>query len=122
MAKVVWEPGWYDRIEHAVDDLMEHLAEDVYNTMVFTAPVRTGHLKADLAWEYNKRSKTARIGAKSVPYAIYVEEGAAPHGIDPKVKGALYWDGARHPVNHVNHPGTPATHFMKHALYKERTP
>lgn len=122
MSKVVWEPGWYERIDHEVDNFMERLAKDVHKDMVEHAPVRTGALKADLDWEYNKRHKMARIGAATVPYAIYVEEGAGPHPIDPRYKKALWWEGAAHPVNHVNHPGTPATHFMKNALYKERTP
>lgn len=122
MGRVVWEPGWYERIDKEVDNFMEDLAKDVLHDMIAHAPVRTGRLKADLGMEYHKGSKTARIGAATVPYAIYVEEGAAPHGIDPKVKKALWWEGAAHPVNHVNHPGTPATHFMKAALYKERRP
>lgn len=122
MGRVEWDKGWYQKIDRQIDNFMEDLAEDVYETMVRKAPVKTGRLKEDLAWEYDSRSKVARIGAQSVPYAIYVEEGTAPHGIDPKIKKALWWEGLAHPVNHVNHPGATASHFMKESLYKERTP
>ena len=122
MARVEWVPGWYDRIDHEVNNFMTALAKDVWIDMVEHAPVRTGALKADLGWEYSKATKTARIGAATVPYAIYVEEGTRPHTYGPETKGALYWKGARHPVKIVNHPGATATHFMKNALYKERRP
>ena len=42
---------------------------------------------------------------------IYVTEGTAPHKIRPRTKGALYWEGAPHPVLSVNHPGTRANPF-----------
>ena len=122
MGRVEWDKGWYEKIDRQIDNFMEDLAEDVYDTMVAKAPVKTGRLKEDLDWEYNPRTKVARIGARSVPYAIYVEEGTPPHSIDPKLKKALWWEGLAHPVNHVNHPGATATHFMKESLYKERTP
>lgn len=122
MGRVEWDKGWYEKIDRQIDNFMEDLAEDVYDTMVAKAPVKTGRLKEDLDWEYNPRTKVARIGARSVPYAIYVEEGTPPHSIDPKLKKALWWEGLAHPVNHVNHPGATASHFMKESLYKERTP
>lgn len=122
MGRVEWDKGWYEKIDRQIDNFMEDLAEDVYDTMVAKAPVKTGRLKEDLDWEYNPRTKVARIGARSVPYAIYVEEGTPPHSIDPKLKKALWWEGLARPVNHVNHPGATASHFMKESLYKERTP
>lgn len=121
MARIEWDTGWYQKIDKEIDNFMEHLAGDVLDDMILTVPVRTGVLLADLDKEYDNRTKVARIGAKSVPYAIWVEEGTAPHRIDTNDKKALAWTGGRHPVNHVNHPGAEATHFMKNALYKERT-
>lgn len=122
MARVEWVPGWYDRVDHAVDGFMEDLAKDVYRVMKITVPVKTGFLKSDLDWEYDKTTKTARIGAATAPYAIWVEEGTFPHVIEPNAKKALWWEGAAHPVYHVDHPGATATHFMKEALYSERRP
>jgi hypothetical protein len=123
MSRVDWVPGWYERVDHEVDKFMEKIAKDVYHVMMVKVPVRTGHLKEDLDWEYNKATKTARVGAVSVPYAIYVEEGTKPHLIEPNdPKKALWWVGAQHPVYKVNHPGATATHFMKESLYSERRP
>jgi len=122
MGRVDWEPGWYQRIDKEIDNFMEKLAEDVLQDMIIHAPFRTGALKEDLDKEYDNRSKVARIGAKSVPYAIYVEEGTPPHVIRAKNKKALDWAGSRHPMKDVDHPGAAATHFMKNALYKERRP
>lgn len=121
MARVEWDRGWYQKVDHCVDEFMDDLGEDVLDDMIRTCPVKTGRLISDL--ESERVGKVVRVGAKSVPYAIYVEEGTPPHPIDPKMpKYALWWAGAPHPVNHVNHPGAEATHFMKNALYKERTP
>lgn len=121
MARVDWDRGWYNRIDRSIDEFMDDLAEDVLQDMIQHVPVKTGRLVNDLAWE--RVGKVVRVGAKSVPYAIWVEEGTSPHPIDPKMPAyALWWAGAPHPVNHVNHPGATATHFMKNALYKERTP
>jgi hypothetical protein len=120
MARVEWETGWYQKIDKEVDNFMRFLARDVYDTMMYKVPVKTGKLKADLDWEYNETSKVARIGAVSVPYAIWVEEGTSPHRIDTNSKKALSWAGGEHPVNHVNHPGATASHFMKESLYVER--
>lgn len=123
MGRVEWEPGWYDRIDHSVDTFMEGLAKDVLNVMQMKVPVKTGFLKADLDQEYDKATKTARIGAATAPYAIWVEEGTFPHPITPNdPKKALWWEGARHPVKLVEHPGATATHFMKESLYMERRP
>lgn len=122
MARVEWEKGWYERIDHEIDNFMERLADDVLLDMIEHAPVKSGALKADLDKEYDNRTKVARIGAATVPYAIYVEEGTPPHEIWPTNKKALWWEGAAHPHHMVNHPGATATHFMKEALYKERRP
>ena len=120
MGRVEWEPGWYERIDHNIDSFMEDIAKDVLDKMQFKVPVRTGYLKEDLDWEYDKHTKTARVGAKTAPYAIWVEEGTYPHMITPNNKKALWWEGADHPVFKVDHPGATATHFMKESLYEER--
>lgn len=122
MGRVEWEPDWYGRIDKEVDNFMVKLADDVLDTMQIKVPVRTGFLKEDLGREYDKHTKTARVGAATAPYAIYVEEGTAPHTIEPNTKKALWWAGAAHPVFHVDHPGATATHFMKESLYQERLP
>lgn len=49
-------------------------------------------------------------------YALFVHEGTRPHVILPKLKKALWWPGAAHPMRSVNHPGTRANPFMPRML------
>lgn len=118
MARIVFVPGWQQKLDNAIHDFVEDLAEDVLADMRQHCPVDTGRLLADLDEE--TIGKHARIGARSVPWAIYAEEGVGPHRITPNSKDALYWGGASHPVNEVMHPGYAGSHFMKKALYKQR--
>lgn len=118
MTRIDWDNGWTQKLDGAINDFMADLAHDVLIDMRIGCPVDTGELLFDLDAEVI--DKVARIGAKSVPHAIYAEEGVGRHEIKPNEKKALYWEGARHPVNKVNHPGMKGTHFMKNALYKER--
>jgi len=111
-------PNWPKHLEAAAHDFLRQVAREVHRDMVRYAPVETGRLRNDLDWEVN--GLTARIGARSVDYAIFVEEGTSPHLIKAHKGGALNWEGAQHPVNHVDHPGTRATYFMRRATYKKR--
>lgn len=45
-----------------------------------------------------------------------LEFGSRPHVIRARNAQALFWEGADHPVKQVNHPGTPAYHFLRTAL------
>ena len=56
-----------------------------------------------------------RIQPEKDPIDLYMEEGTRPHGIDGHP--LLYWEGAMHPVPHVNHPGTEAYKYMEEAMY-----
>lgn len=118
MARVVMATGWELKMDRHIHEFMEDLASDVLEDARRNCPVRTGALKADLDKEVD--TKYARIGARSIWYAILVEEGAAPHMIYPRDKEALWWAGLSHPVASVNHPGSPATHFLRNALYRTR--
>jgi len=40
-------------------------------------------------------------------HARFLETGVQPHEIEPELKKALYWPGAKHPVTKkIKHPGT----------------
>jgi hypothetical protein len=120
MARVEMARDWKAKLRPHVHEFMKDLAGDVLRDMRQNCPVNTGALKSDLAAEVD--GYYARIGARSVEYAIYVEEGAGPHPINPNMPAyALFWEGLAHPIPRVPmHPGSPATHFMREALYKER--
>lgn len=111
-------PAWPSWLREQAQDFLRDIARDVHRDMVKYCPVDTGRLRNDLDWEVN--GLTARIGARTVTYAILVEEGASPHTIKAKSANALSWPGASHPVNKVNHPGTQASWFMRRALYQKR--
>jgi hypothetical protein len=59
----------------------------------------------------------AEVGTPD-PVGRYVVEGTRAHVIAPRDKKALFWEGARHPVREVHHPGTKANPFMQRALDK----
>lgn len=117
-ARVVFEPDWKEKLDHSISDFLGDIANDVLKDMKVYVPKDTGRLLNDLDYEVN--GNTARVGAKTVEYAVYVEQGTRPHVITPNSKQALYWPEARHPVASVNHPGATASNFMKKALYKVR--
>lgn len=50
------------------------------------------------------------------PYARFVHGGHPAHIITPKVKKALYWEGAAHPVGMVRHPGYRGNPYLTDAL------
>lgn len=114
MARVVFHNSGFAGIDHEITEWISDLGDQVLHTAQATCPVDSGALKASLF--KRMEGKTAIIGA-TAPYAIYVEEGAGPHLIEPNSGEALYWAGAAHPVASVMHPGTPATHFLRNALF-----
>jgi len=111
-------PGW---VRNAVTRYLHRLGREIQNDMERMAPVRTGRLRAGLYYEVNRGQ--LRVGVRNVLYWSTVEFGSGPHfipGSDTRNKKALFWPGARHPVNRVWHPGTPAQPFIRPALYKHR--
>lgn len=108
-------PGW---VRNAVTRYLHKLGREIQNDMERMAPVRTGLLRSSLYHEVNRGQ--LRVGVRNVPYWSTVEFGSGPHEIRPVNAKALHWPGARHPVNRVFHPGTPAQPFIRPALYKHR--
>jgi hypothetical protein len=110
--------GWQGWVRNAITRYLHKLGREIQNDMERMAPVRTGRLRAGLYHEVNRGQ--LRVGVRNVPYWSAVEYGSGPHEIRPVTAKALYWPGARHPVNRVWHPGTPAQPFIRPALYKRR--
>ncbi len=82
------------------------------------APVRSGNLRDSLyTSNINAFGDMASFHLLSdVPYARFVEEGTRAHDIYPRDAGALFWEGAAHPVAMVHHPGTRADPFLERAV------
>lgn len=73
----------------------------------------TGRLAASIT--SRSTGNQAIVGTNVVYAAIHQFGGKTPaHVIKPKNKKALFWPGAKHPVNFVNHPGSniPARPFL----------
>ena len=78
--------------------------------------VQTGRYRSSITWRIgaDARGLFAQIGS-NVKYAVYLEEGTRPHIIRPRIKQALNWPTARHPVKFVRHPGTRAYRVLQRA-------
>jgi len=48
----------------------------------------------------------------NVPYAAALHFGTKPYDIKPRLKKALFWPGASHPVSMVHHPGLTPRPFL----------
>lgn len=66
--------------------------------------------------------KAQRVVHDGVEYGRFVEFGTEAHIIEPRVKKALYWEGAEHPVKRVHHPGTSPRPWLTPAAEGERAP
>lgn len=89
-------------------ELLEEVATDLQE-----------YAQAHAAWtdRTGEARKGIRGGVKTRPggytlylehtvwYARFLETGAQPHSIKPKLKKTLYWSGAEHPVRKIKHPG-----------------
>lgn len=79
--------------------------------------VQTGRYRTSINWRLGRDSISlfAEIGSR-VPYAYFLEFGTPSHEIRPKIKKALWWPAALHPVPRVRHPGTRAYLVLTKAL------
>lgn len=111
MARIVWHESGFQGIDRAIVDFMEDLGKRVMNAAKGLAPEETGALKSSI--RLDMEGKRAIISANT-HYALYQEEGTGPHSMND---GPYNWPGALHPVDDIDHPGNPAVHYLKYALY-----
>ena len=97
-----------------ITNALKNGAEQVRRTAQELAPKDAGELAESIHSFYYGPMKY-RIQPEKDPIDLYMEEGTRPHGIDGHP--LLYWEGAMHPVPHVNHPGTEAYKYMEEAMY-----
>ncbi|MCA1840200.1 MAG: HK97 gp10 family phage protein [Gemmatimonadaceae bacterium] len=96
--RIVWDEAGFAGIDHAVEEFMHDLGQRVEAAAKGLAPVKTGALVGSI--ELEMEGKTAII-SENVYYGIYQELGTGPHTIEP-------W---------VHHPGNPAVHYLRDALF-----
>ena len=80
------------------------------------APARTEHLRKSIRGDRRVSAARAVLTFTAVDYASFVIHGTAAHEIRPRVKQALWWEGAAHPVAQVHHPGTHPNDFVRRAI------
>ena len=97
-----------------ITNALKNGAEQVRRTAQELAPRDTGALSESISVKYAGPMRY-QIFPNTPMYDLYMEEGTRPHGIDGHP--LLYWEGALHPVPHVNHPGTEAYKYMEEAMY-----
>lgn len=99
--------GKQEELPERLKNLVSEVAFIYQECVMDAAPKVTHNLEASTSIE-NIDDYTARIypDEGTAPYAEYVILGTGPHDIWPKNAGALFWDGAEHPVPFVYHPGT----------------
>jgi hypothetical protein len=80
-------------------------------------PVDTGRLRGSIRSVLGTDNK-GRFGlvGSDVDYALYVHRGTRAYTIKPKVKKALWWEGAAHPVMRVRIKERKARPFLNDAL------
>lgn len=109
--RIVWDESGFAGIHHAVEEWVHDLGDRVKSAAEGLAPVDTGALASSI--RLDMEGSTAIISANT-SYAVYQEEGTGPHIMD---NGPYSWPGAEHPVDFVHHPGNPAIHYLRNALY-----
>lgn len=98
--RIVWEPGWEQRIDGDVTELLERLGTVIEADAKAGCPVDTGELRESI--EHEVSDDTLRVGS-NVSYAGYVEEG---HRI-------VAW-------GHDTGRYAPPQAYLRPALYRQR--
>ena len=76
------------------------------------APEKTGAFKKRIGFITFVQSDTTGFRIRMPqPLGKWIVAGTRAHVIRAKKKKALWWEGARHPVKQVNHPGTKKNPF-----------
>ncbi len=116
---VVMAPGWEERVKIEGTPRMHGVVDEVERACRknLAHHVHSGELLASL-----RSTKTVNGGRVWIgtDHWQYVEYGTRPHVINPRVKQALWWVGAPHPVRRVRHPGTREYAPMRRALASVR--
>jgi hypothetical protein len=108
-------------IQRAVENAVKEGAEEARRVHKYQD--RTGNLTRSIQGRVVKTDDLVAEGVleATAPYASFVENGTAPHRIEPRDAEALRWegsDGAVHFARYVDHPGSPPFPFMGPGLLK----
>ena len=107
------ERGWLGRLVTALTPTLRNVTREIEADIKRNAPVDSGELVGSV----RRRGTVITIDAD---HWHFVEYGTKPHIIRPRVKKALWWPDAHHPVKKVYHPGTAAQPYIRPAVNKQR--
>ena len=111
-----------DEVEEDVKKVVKNSAfnieKNAKSNLTKNKSVATGHLRRGISTDI--KGLDAIIHTSNIKYAPGVEYGTKAHIIRPKNKRFLYWEGAKHPVKQVNHPGSKAKPYLIPAFEKEK--
>lgn len=101
-------------IDKTIDRVLFLTMNDIVNDIVEHCPVDTGLTRNTVRGEVRDRNIIIHAGGAM----YYIEYGTPPHTIRPKLKKALHWEGADHPVKVVHHPGTRPNPIVRSAMHR----
>lgn len=99
------------QVDPLIRAALSNSATKIQSNVRGRAPHKTGALQRSVLIS-PITSSTVEVSVNE-KYGIFVEEGTAPHIIEPSSKKALYWKGALNPYKSIKHPGTKANPFFK---------
>lgn len=102
-----------DGIERGLEYIGRAGTKAVKETIVSKGLVGKGNLLKSVNYQMKKTAKLQKaiIGSTSFK-AHMLEGGAKAHTIKTKLKKAIAWSGADHPVMVIKHPGVRAYNFL----------
>jgi len=126
------------RIIDNLKQAQEETAQDIWNEVVSTAPMKTGEFITSIKIDPTKVEGStistfigsdltvASTSGKKYNLGQLLETGTMPHDIRAVNKEGLFWgvfDDDGNPVirKKVHHPGTYATNFYRNALDRNKT-
>lgn len=109
--------GIEERFPDAPARMVREASQVLEGALRIEAPKRTGRLAAEVDRQLEAVPFFARATfTDRAPYTRFVIEGTRAHEIRPRLRQALFWEGALHPVRRVRHPGTHANPFNVRAF------
>jgi hypothetical protein len=107
------------RMRAGIVTIMPLIARSMMSYISGEAPKKTGNLAFsghEALFSNGGLTLTIQNSKSQAPYAPFVNFGTRPHTILPRIKKALFWEGASHPVKMVRHPGTKANPYFDRAI------
>lgn len=90
--------------------------------MVRNAPAKTAKLRMNIYARVSGLTGEVGPNLSITPYALFVHKGTKSYIIRPRIKKALFWPGARHPVKMVRHPGIKPNPFVERTVKEIENP